>query len=935
MSEKLTTLSIGILTVSDSCSENRAEDRSGTNLCRLIREENLINGSVAVKEIVSDDADKIKNKLMDWSDVKKLNLILTTGGTGFSQRDVTPEATKAILEKEAIGITIAMITQSLQVTKLAMLSRLVCGSRGQSLIINLPGSVKGSEECFRFALPGITHAVDLLKDNSSQILQTHTHLQSKGVHQDTKQLKEKRHLDIASSVLQKYSKQFPKPRKKKSKHQRKFIGVMVRHSLKENERFQANFDDYNGNNAEQPIVEQPTVEQTYPEEEQDMNSQIYEAVKISSPPKTNFEKENSLDFVNTESLDLPEIENIPSVEEAEIQLIQKMYCDQVNKQSGFSGSSSNSADITNQSEQHQHLVLNGLVMDINNMNPTSNHIESNESVVSHLNQLSNQIVLDESVIVSNVNQPSSNLTILNESVIGSNVMTPSSNQIILNESVIDGNNMNHLSTNQNILNDSIVTHDAQGVPSIEIQQKHLSWSNGIESMGNSDSILYIDEILDENVNGIDDNADENSNDDLVIQESVGVQADLSDSNEMVHYSESEDETPVKKDISIYDMDSDSLTDKITLPKSYRKMGDFKTKSVPARPFSSFSAKQQGAFKRSEQHGIIKTSEQDGVFKKPLNNTKLSKRKGCVETVKCEVGKGIHKFFAKHHKIRGIYLNKGKRHVKKDLVVLKRQDSAVDQGSWKRGNFIHDRNRLDDYFELTEEGRRKRTLLDKKMLRDEYVVNWYLFCPGHGNCKRNCGGYGKCVQGCKGMAHKQDRHNCSVMVNMKLYLSNLNHWQIQVKGDHVEDGVLWTLPPGRRINEVTRDQIISTYSSDKPEDPEEGIIKIMPFDNERKRYSRYMASMKRRRKMKTYNARNEHNEFENLERDQSHSDSIEPSAICDNPEVNVSHVYTYTTHKLADSVGPITDIVSPQCLSQETIIYAETPSISNNYQYTII
>ncbi|XP_071163721.1 gephyrin-like isoform X4 [Mytilus edulis] len=195
MSEKLTTsmMSIGILTVSDSCSENRAEDRSGTNLCRLIREENLIIGSVSVREIVSDDADKIKSKLMEWSDVKKLNLILTTGGTGFSQRDVTPEATKAILEKEAIGITIAMITQSLQVTKLAMLSRLVCGSRGQSLIINLPGSVKGSEECFRFALPGITHAVDLLKDNSSKIQQTHSHLQSEGVHQDTKQLKSGHH----------------------------------------------------------------------------------------------------------------------------------------------------------------------------------------------------------------------------------------------------------------------------------------------------------------------------------------------------------------------------------------------------------------------------------------------------------------------------------------------------------------------------------------------------------------------------------------------------------------------------------------------------------------------------------------------------------------------------------------------------------------------
>lgn len=180
---------IGVLTVSDSCSENKAEDKSGSNLCRLIQEEKVVNGSVTVKDIVPDDANIIKNKLIEWCDVKKLNLILTTGGTGFSRRDVTPEATKAVLEKEAIGITIAMITQSLEVTKLAMLSRLVCGSRGHTLVINLPGSVKGSEECLRFALPGISHAVDLLRDNLSVVKHTHTELQGIGVQYDAKEHK--------------------------------------------------------------------------------------------------------------------------------------------------------------------------------------------------------------------------------------------------------------------------------------------------------------------------------------------------------------------------------------------------------------------------------------------------------------------------------------------------------------------------------------------------------------------------------------------------------------------------------------------------------------------------------------------------------------------------------------------------------------------------
>jgi hypothetical protein len=85
----------------------------------------------------------------------------------------------------------------------------------------------------------------------------------------------------------------------------------------------------------------------------------------------------------------------------------------------------------------------------------------------------------------------------------------------------------------------------------------------------------------------------------------------------------------------------------------------------------------------------------------------------------------------------------------------------------------------------------------------------------------------------------------------MYLSDLNHWKIQVTGDHVEEGILWTLPQEKRINEVTRDRIIATFSGERLHEPEDGEIKIMPLGEDRKRCSKYMASMKRRRRMKTY------------------------------------------------------------------------------------
>ncbi|KAM9569622.1 gephyrin a isoform 2-T2 [Salvelinus alpinus] len=168
---------VGILTVSDSCFRNLAEDRSGVNLKDLVHDPSLLGGVISSYKIVPDEIDEIKETLVDWCDEKELNLILTTGGTGFAPRDVTPEATKEVIEREAPGMALAMLMGSLQVTPLGMLSRPVCGIRGKTLIINLPGSKKGSQECFQFILPALPHAIDLLRDADVKVKDVHEALE--------------------------------------------------------------------------------------------------------------------------------------------------------------------------------------------------------------------------------------------------------------------------------------------------------------------------------------------------------------------------------------------------------------------------------------------------------------------------------------------------------------------------------------------------------------------------------------------------------------------------------------------------------------------------------------------------------------------------------------------------------------------------------------
>ncbi|KRT79380.1 hypothetical protein AMK59_7878 [Oryctes borbonicus] len=168
-------IKFAVITVSDTCYQKEKEDKSGPALEKSIL--TLFPESTIFKKIVPDEVDVIEAELLELCS-KQYNIVLTTGGTGFAKRDVTPEATKRVIEKEAPGISIAMVTRSLQSTDMAMLSRAVCGYRGQTLIINLPGSVRGAIECLSFIKGSLIHVVHLLIDKVEDIQRTHNHLQS-------------------------------------------------------------------------------------------------------------------------------------------------------------------------------------------------------------------------------------------------------------------------------------------------------------------------------------------------------------------------------------------------------------------------------------------------------------------------------------------------------------------------------------------------------------------------------------------------------------------------------------------------------------------------------------------------------------------------------------------------------------------------------------
>ena len=155
----------GILTISDKGSRGERQDKSGEAIREIL---SRMDFRIVNYDIIPDEKELIVEKLVSWADKDNLDVVITTGGTGLTPRDVTPEATLAVVDRIVPGFAEAMRAESLKKTPHAMLSRAVVGTRGKCLIINLPGSPMAVRECLEVILPALPHAVETLKDQAGE-----------------------------------------------------------------------------------------------------------------------------------------------------------------------------------------------------------------------------------------------------------------------------------------------------------------------------------------------------------------------------------------------------------------------------------------------------------------------------------------------------------------------------------------------------------------------------------------------------------------------------------------------------------------------------------------------------------------------------------------------------------------------------------------------
>ncbi len=167
---------VAVLTLSDQGSQGKREDVSGNTLKKMIRS---LPGEVVFYEILPDEKYLIEERLCELSDSGDIDLILTTGGTGVSPRDVTPDATRSVMDREVPGMAEAMRAASMAKTSRAMISRAVCGIRKETLIVNLPGSPRGAQENLEVILPALSHAIDKIRGEESDCASTDYELEER------------------------------------------------------------------------------------------------------------------------------------------------------------------------------------------------------------------------------------------------------------------------------------------------------------------------------------------------------------------------------------------------------------------------------------------------------------------------------------------------------------------------------------------------------------------------------------------------------------------------------------------------------------------------------------------------------------------------------------------------------------------------------------
>ncbi|XP_072024079.1 uncharacterized protein [Amphiura filiformis] len=851
---------VGILTVSDRCYKGEEEDNSGRNLKQLVEDHNGLGGEVVMSEVVPDEVPKIKEKLVEWVNAK-VDLILTTGGTGFAHRDVTPEATKQVLEKEAPGLALAMLMGSLKVTHFAMLSRPVCGIRGSTLIINLPGSPKGSKECYEFVLPALPHAIHLLQGETSKTDATHRQLAGQDAthhHQGNRKRRGDWDYDPPIPLYHTCGKRFtehtstPQYRNDQEAHsseiqsQVDISGIFAQHTStpQHHDTQEAPSEEIQGvvhlshMFAEHtPTLRHRNTQEVPSDEIQSAVTQRRQGVRVLKPRRTNSSDDVT---VGSSGLDGHSFATQARTQSSEIARFHTHLSERPNQASTqtemqtsvltqhITHASERSSTVTRSQTRTHSITQPPEIQQVRTCETTPPATRSRTlSSGEDLPQAPTHQTQREEEHSPNGKEVSSEEEMKSESESGEESGSDEDSSEEEEEEGKDENGDEDAKESENeqseMLQDKIAKESDDDEGSDESSSNAASEDDEDDGGGAHDVTGGNDDNRNEDndEDGEDDEgcSDEKDDEDRVEDSEeedgqgdalppdllefsciVGANGARKNKLEQQQRQQQQQQQQKQQDIDVFEFDpADAI---LSLSNPIRAKQE--RRIVIPRPFGI------PHHQRVKKKQTVKKKRKPR--KKQITPGSLRKAKLREEEFSIPVGPKLLEFLNTNEKLKDVCLVRGKRRVKQDLVTMARDESAVHTTAWNRGEKLNQRCRYDDHFVPTEKGMQniQGLMNNDPSLRDQYAVAWYLWCPGQGNCKRTCGEYGKCRPDCKGMAHKQDRHNCSVLVTLKLFISDLMTWKINVTGNHIppEDNETW-VPPRReklRIDEDIRDVV---------------------------------------------------------------------------------------------------------------------------------